>query len=297
MTTLAFLIARASHLLNHGLYAHARDLGLSSTEGRVLAALTKDDGRHMTELAESLLIKQSTLTKIVDRLERARLVARVASTEDRRLSLALLTERGRQLASPMTQDARRRLRVLVRSLGRARAEQLATALTRLIDVLELWVELEAARHSATSLAPPGRDRPSQTWQPQESAGLPVAADPRETLEFTILFVEDETEIRDSVAAFLASSGFRVLAAPTAGEALHLLGKHRIDALFTDIVMPDINGIELAREARRLRPDLKVLFMTGYSSLAGEAERIGPLLHKPARSTQIESELRKLLATA
>jgi two-component system, cell cycle response regulator CpdR len=88
----------------------------------------------------------------------------------------------------------------------------------------------------------------------------------------------------------------VLAAPTGGEALHLLGEQRIDALFTDIVMPDINGIELTREARRLRPDLKVLFMTGYSALAGEAARLGPLLHKPVRPMQIESELRKLLAT-
>jgi DNA-binding MarR family transcriptional regulator len=155
MTTLASLIARATHLLDRSLYAHARYVGLSHAEGRVLAALTKDDGRPMTELAESLLIKQSTLTRIVDRLERAQLVARTTSTEDRRLSLALLTERGQQLASPMTQVARRRLHVLVRSLGKARAEQLEGALTRLINVLEVWMRSESARYATTSLAPAG----------------------------------------------------------------------------------------------------------------------------------------------
>jgi DNA-binding MarR family transcriptional regulator/CheY-like chemotaxis protein len=275
MTTLAFLIARASHLLNRGLYAHARGHGLSPAEGRVLAALAKDDGRNMTELAASLLIKQSTLTRIVDRLESAQLVTRVTAKDDRRLTLVILTEHGWQLAAPMTDHARRQRQAVLRGLGRAGAQELETALTRLIAVLEAWAPT--------------------TQEPEEHTGASVATDVRKASEFTILFVDDESDIRDSIAALLASRGFRVLAAPAAGEALQLLQEHHIDALFTDIVMPDVNGLELAREARRRRPDLKVLFMTGYSGLADEAERLGPLLYKPARSTQIEFELRKLLA--
>jgi DNA-binding MarR family transcriptional regulator/CheY-like chemotaxis protein len=268
MTTLAFLIARASHLLNHGLYAHARDRGLSPAEGRLLAALTKEEGRPMKELAASLRITPTTLTRLVDRLERAQLVMRVTAKGDRRLSLVFLTEDGWQLAPPMTDHARHRRQAVLRSLGSAGAQELETALRRLIDTLEAW---------------------APTREPQEDTGALKAS------EFTILLVDDESDIRDSVAALLESRDFRVLAAPAAGEALQLLQEHHIDVLFTDIVMPDVNGLELAREAKRLRPDLKVLFMTGYSAFAGEAERLGPLLYKPARSTQIEFELQKLLA--
>jgi CheY-like chemotaxis protein len=112
---------------------------------------------------------------------------------------------------------------------------------------------------------------------------------------SILFVDDDAGVRETTAALLASRGFRLLVAGDGEEALRLLRKNDVDVLLTDIMMPRMNGIELARKARLLRPGLKVLFMTAYFSQAAEAERLGRLLLKPVRSPEIEAELDKLLA--
>ena len=79
------------------------------------------------------------------------------------------------------------------------------------------------------------------------------------------------------------------------EALRLLLQEPIDVLCTDIVMPGFDGIELARKAKRVRPDLQVMFVTGHASKASEAMLLGKLLYKPLRTHQIETELRGLLA--
>jgi two-component system cell cycle response regulator CpdR len=114
------------------------------------------------------------------------------------------------------------------------------------------------------------------------------------LAFTVLFAEDETPIRDSIAQLLSMKGFRVLKAEDGYEALRLLTQEDVDLLFTDIVMPGLDGIELARRARRIRPDLKIMFVTGYSAKASEALHLGRVLYKPMRGHQIEAELRSFL---
>jgi CheY-like chemotaxis protein len=114
------------------------------------------------------------------------------------------------------------------------------------------------------------------------------------LALTILFAEDETPIRDSVGQLLSISGFRVLKAEDGYEALRLLTQEDVDLLFTDIVMPGLDGIELARRARRIRPNLKIMFVTGYSAKASEAMHLGRVLYKPMRGHQIEAELRSFM---
>jgi CheY-like chemotaxis protein len=111
---------------------------------------------------------------------------------------------------------------------------------------------------------------------------------------TILFVEDDTGVRSSTAALLAARGFRLLVAENAHDALRLVAEQHVDVLFTDIVMPDMDGIELARRAKRHQPDLKIMFMTAYFSRAAEAAPLGKLLFKPLRSDEIEVELEALL---
>jgi two-component system, cell cycle response regulator CpdR len=113
--------------------------------------------------------------------------------------------------------------------------------------------------------------------------------------YTILFVEDDTIVRESTAALLATSGFCLLIATDGYEAMRLAAQNHVDVLFTDIVMFGMNGIELAKQAKLLQPDLKVMFMTGYYSRAAEAAKLGRLLLKPLRGAQIESELGNLLA--
>ena len=112
-------------------------------------------------------------------------------------------------------------------------------------------------------------------------------------QFTILFVEDDTGVRASTEQLLAARGFRLLVASNGNQALRLLAEHQVDVRFTDIVMPDLDGIALAKEAKRLRPDLKIMFMTAYYSRAAEATELGHLLFKPVRHAQISEALERL----
>ncbi len=81
----------------------------------------------------------------------------------------------------------------------------------------------------------------------------------------VLVVEDEAAVRQFSVEALGELGYRVLEADGAAAALKLIDAHpEIDLLFTDVVMPDVNGRKLAEEALRRRPGLKVLFTTGYT---------------------------------
>ena len=82
---------------------------------------------------------------------------------------------------------------------------------------------------------------------------------------TILVVEDDDSVRKLSVEFLTELGYRTLEAESGSAALRILDSHEdIDLLFTDVVMPGMNGRRLADEARQRRPDLKVLFTTGYT---------------------------------
>ena len=120
---------------------------------------------------------------------------------------------------------------------------------------------------------------------------------RVTRALTILFVDDDRPVLRIIAEALSAKGFRVLATDNGAEALRLLAREPVDVLFADIVMPDMNGIELAKRAKLARPNLKVLLQTGYFSRAAEARSVGKLLFKPLRVDQIESEIRLLLPAA
>jgi CheY-like chemotaxis protein len=81
----------------------------------------------------------------------------------------------------------------------------------------------------------------------------------------ILVVEDEPAVRRFSVEALSELGYRVFEADGGAAALKLLDSHpEIVLLFTDVVMPDTNGAKLAQEARRRRPDLRILFTTGYT---------------------------------
>jgi two-component system cell cycle response regulator CpdR len=113
--------------------------------------------------------------------------------------------------------------------------------------------------------------------------------------YTVLLVDDDADVREITAHMLGSRGFHVVAAQSGYEAMRLLAQIRADVLLADVVMPDLNGIELAKHAKLVQPDLKVVFMTGYYSRAAEAKGLGKLLFKPVSGAEIETELRNLLA--
>jgi len=118
----------------------------------------------------------------------------------------------------------------------------------------------------------------------------------------ILVVEDEVEVRKTTAILLSRMGYETVGAGTADEALEILGtgEERVDLLFSDIVLPGgMNGVELAREARRLRPGLPVLFTSGYTeeSILREG-RLDPgfeLVSKPFDRRILGRKIRETLA--
>jgi signal transduction histidine kinase len=119
---------------------------------------------------------------------------------------------------------------------------------------------------------------------------------------TILIVEDNPLVLDFAVSTVTELGYQVLLADDARAALDILGgSGPIDLLFTDIVLPNrMNGIELAREARRLRPGLKVLMTSGYSGGAEGVERSQrefPFLVKPYGHRDLARRIREVLADA
>ena len=114
--------------------------------------------------------------------------------------------------------------------------------------------------------------------------------------YTILFVEDEAALRELVVQILTPLGFEVLVAADGYEAIRFLVERPVDLLFTDIVMPGLNGFDLAAQAKLLRPDLKVLYATGYAvQERRQAIRHGKLLRKPLRADQLAAEVNLALA--
>jgi signal transduction histidine kinase/CheY-like chemotaxis protein len=102
---------------------------------------------------------------------------------------------------------------------------------------------------------------------------------------TVLLAEDEVEVRELAALFMRSAGYTVLAASNGQEALELVERLsvRIDVLITDIVMPKMKGPELAKRLKALRPNLRVVYMSGYVEYNSESEEFlteGFFLQKP-----------------
>jgi CheY-like chemotaxis protein len=109
---------------------------------------------------------------------------------------------------------------------------------------------------------------------------------------TILVVDDDPDVREYAASVLEQLGYRVMRAVDGEAALDVLERESdIDLLFTDVVMPGLNGFEVARIAQSTRPGLKVLFASGYAT---DLTPAGRLLKKPYRSGQLASEVAKVL---
>jgi PAS domain S-box-containing protein len=135
------------------------------------------------------------------------------------------------------------------------------------------------------------------------AAMPVAAAAPRGLGETVVLAEDEESLRVLLARVLAGSGYHVISGRNGAEALeaaHATGG-RIDVLLTDVVMPRMNGADLAVKLQSEQPGVKVLFMTGHTEdgtllgrfESGEAE----IIQKPFTSEALLGQLRRLLGPA
>jgi CheY-like chemotaxis protein len=112
---------------------------------------------------------------------------------------------------------------------------------------------------------------------------------------TILLVDDDDDVRESLSAVLEANGFRVFSAAGADAALQLLAAELpVDLLLTDIRMPRCDGMELAREVGRERPSLKVLFMSGYPGPAARGLDTNQLIAKPVKPADLIRRVRRAL---
>ena len=128
---------------------------------------------------------------------------------------------------------------------------------------------------------------------------PVGRD-RDGRSGTILLVEDSDVVREVIVRMLDAGGFSVIPSSGGEEALSISrrGGVSFDLLLTDIVMPEMSGVELADRMERERPGTRILFMTGYAEEAVVNEGIlgkqRECIGKPFSQEQITRRVRKIL---
>ena len=147
---------------------------------------------------------------------------------------------------------------------------------------------------------PGEGATVRLYLPRVVGAAPAAASPIETMPHgrgeVVLVVEDETMVLRHAVEQLELLGYRPLFASEPQQALEVLQAHpEIELLFTDVVMPGMNGRELAERARVLRPGLKVLYTSGYTENAivhhGRLDPGVRLLPKPWRRSELARRVR------
>jgi two-component system cell cycle response regulator CpdR len=115
----------------------------------------------------------------------------------------------------------------------------------------------------------------------------------------ILLAEDDHDMRRFIGKALQKAGYDVASFDNGMSAYHRLREEPFELLLTDIVMPEMDGIELARRATELDPDIKVMFITGFAAVALNPDNNAPpqakILSKPFHLKDLVNEVQRLLA--
>jgi nitrogen-specific signal transduction histidine kinase len=157
----------------------------------------------------------------------------------------------------------------------------------------IWVYSEPGRGTTFKVYLPVSEAPLTPAQSSDRVAIPTGNE-------TILIVEDEQALRDLVVQMLATRGYRAIAAETVQHAVELIDNDElsIDLLLTDLVMPGTNGRELAEQVRARRPDVRVLFMSGYADAAvlstGTLEPGSAFVEKPFSANELAHKVREVL---
>ncbi|MBR0696902.1 ATP-binding protein [Bradyrhizobium lablabi] len=156
------------------------------------------------------------------------------------------------------------------------------------------IAIESALGKGTTVAlylPKATQRPEVETEDAQSQAFPAGSE-------RILVVEDNDDLLDLTSAMLTRSGYQVRCARNGTEAIRMLRSEEFDLVLSDIVMPNgVNGIEVAREARRLNKRIKVLLASGYAGEVLERHQaVGefPIIDKPFRMSDLAARLRSIL---
>jgi len=115
----------------------------------------------------------------------------------------------------------------------------------------------------------------------------------------ILLAEDDTSMREYLQRALQRVGYDVDSVGCGTEAIPLLEKDHYDLLLTDIVMPEMDGIELAQKASAMDADIRVMFITGFAAVALQSGRTAPeakMLSKPFHLKDLVAEVDRIFQT-
>ncbi len=160
----------------------------------------------------------------------------------------------------------------------------------------IWVYSEPGRGTSFKIYLPGVEAAADTAQDiDQSEEIPRGSE-------TILIVEDDSSLREVAYEFLQSSGYVVMSAGSPEDALHMAERHDgpIDFLLTDVIMPKMNGLELATKLRKARPEMKVLYVSGYpdtvmrDGVHGALEKGLAFLEKPYTRRALVRKIRDVL---
>ena len=153
---------------------------------------------------------------------------------------------------------------------------------------------------------PGKGTVFKVYFPRQTdladAPVPVLVPPSHNTvrgEGVVLLAEDDNDMRRFLVKALENAGFQVSSHDNGLSAYQRLREEPFEMLLTDIVMPEMDGIELARRASELDPDIKIMFITGFAAVAlnsdSEAPKNAKVLSKPVHLRELVSEVNKMLA--
>ena len=115
----------------------------------------------------------------------------------------------------------------------------------------------------------------------------------------IILAEDDNDMRRFLVKALQNAGYDVISFDNGLSAYQRLREEPFELLLTDIVMPEMDGIELARRAYELDPDIKIMFITGFAAVALNSDSAAPknakVLSKPVHLRELVSEVGEMLA--
>jgi two-component system cell cycle sensor histidine kinase/response regulator CckA len=162
----------------------------------------------------------------------------------------------------------------------------------------IWVYSEVDRGTSFKIYFPRYTGAGEEEAPAEARQADL---PRAAAGATILLVEDDVAVRNVVRRLLERHGYKVLEVPNGSQALTTIADPTpaIDLVISDIVMPEMSGLELRERLRTIRPTLPLLLMSGYSQEAitrlGNPASVGPMVEKPFTARSILESVRRVLA--
>jgi signal transduction histidine kinase len=149
---------------------------------------------------------------------------------------------------------------------------------------------------------PGVGTSVKVYLPRAATAPAAAAAPLKLVssaqraDLRVLVVDDDSAVREVTAGILGDLGYRVIEAGSGGAALELLDREgHIDVMLVDFAMPGMNGAEVAREARARRPEVPILFVTGYADTTALKETDEDvILRKPYMEQELAAKLKTVL---